>query len=166
MEDKKSAELGNKEEEERNRRYLTFWTDSQLYGISTEDVIQIVGMQKITGMPGYPYYVKGVASLRGEVFPLIDVRLRMGREAIDYHDRTCIILVKTKERSFGLIVDSVEEVIDIEQEQITHPPHIREAGKDDYVEGIVQLQSGQLKKERMILIVNVVKLLGKEIAGS
>lgn len=61
---------------EMDGKYLTFYTDHQLFGIPITDVIQIVGMQTITEIPEFPGYAKGIMNLRGSIIPLIDVRLR------------------------------------------------------------------------------------------
>ena len=63
-------------------KYLTFYTDNQLFGISIADVVQIVGMQDITAVPEFPSYAKGIINLRGIIIPIIDVRLRLRKEEI------------------------------------------------------------------------------------
>ena len=57
-------------------KYLTFFTEEQLFGIPIADVVQIVGIQKITQIPEFPLYAKGIINLRGSVIPVIDVRLK------------------------------------------------------------------------------------------
>ncbi|MEG2404007.1 MAG: chemotaxis protein CheW, partial [Oscillospiraceae bacterium] len=52
-------------------KYLTFWTDKQLFGVPIAHVVQIVGMQNITEVPEFPYYAKGIINLRGSIIPLI-----------------------------------------------------------------------------------------------
>jgi len=64
-------------------QYLTFWIDSQLFGVNIADVVQIIGIQNITPIPDAPAYAKGVIDLRGSIIPVIDVRMRFGRP---WHD--------------------------------------------------------------------------------
>lgn len=64
---------------EMDRKYLTFWIDKQLFGIAIRDVVKIVGMQRITSIPEFPAYAKGIINLRGNIIPLIDARLRFGK---------------------------------------------------------------------------------------
>ncbi len=151
-------ESGNK-----NKRYLTFWANGQLYGITTEDVVQIVGMQKITAVLKYPEYVKGIINLREEIYPVVDVRLRMGLPQVPYHDRTCIIIIKVRGKGFGLIVDGVEEVVDIEKGQILAPPQLTDSDIDDCITGIARMDSAQSERKNMILIMNAFKLVGDNL---
>lgn len=148
-------------EEDVSNRYLTFWADQQLYGIGISDVVQIVGMQEITRVPDALHYMKGVISLRGEVFPVLDVRLRLGRPEADYDDRTCIIVVRIKENTFGLIVDEVDEVCDVGVERIAPPPRIQ-SSVQAYLSGIARREAGQGKKEKLILLINIMQFLGQD----
>ena len=106
------------EEESENNdmkgKYLTFWTDGQLFGVPISDVVQIIGMQEITPIPDSPAYAKGVINLRGFIIPLIDVRLRFGKPEAEYNERTCIVVTSLEENYIGFIVDSVNEVATID----------------------------------------------------
>ena len=74
-------------------------------------------MMPITSVPQTPEFVKGVINLRSKVIPVVDLRLRFGLEAIDYTERTCIIVVEIAGQSgtvqIGIVVDSVSEVVNI-----------------------------------------------------
>lgn len=163
MENKNSL-LRCGEDKNENRRYLTFWTNGQLYGIAAEDVVQIVGMQKITAVLEYPEYVKGIIHLRKAVYPVVDVRLRMGLPQVSYHDRTCIVIVKVEGKSFGLIVDGVDEVLDIRNGQISAPPRLNGNDTDNCIMGIASIEASQHEKRDIILIISASKLLGDNLA--
>ncbi|MFT3982413.1 MAG: chemotaxis protein CheW [Lachnospiraceae bacterium] len=155
--------LGYREEEESaGDRYLTFWADQQLFGLSIADVVQIVGIQHITRLPGVPAYVRGVISLRSDVIPVMDVRVRLEREEKEYNDRTCIIIAKIFESLFGFIVDAVDEVCEIPQGRITLPSHINAELSGGYLTGIARVESGQNKEEKVILIIDIKKLMSEE----
>lgn len=94
-------------------KYLTFKVHDEDYGIEIRYVIEIIGIQKITQIPDMPSFIKGVINLRGRVIPLIDIRLRFNLEEIEYGNRTCIVVVAVGDAYFGLIVDTVSEVVDI-----------------------------------------------------
>lgn len=123
---------------EMDGKYLTYWTDSQLFGIPIADVVQIVGMQDITPVPEYPLYAKGIINLRGAIIPVIDMRLRLGRMEAEYNERTCIIVTNIGGREIGLIVDEVDEVTAIEDENISQPPAMGSGSTDDYLTGIAK----------------------------
>ena len=103
-------------------RFLTFMSDGLTIGISTDYVIEIITNHAITMIPLVPGYVKGIINLRGQIIPIIDIRLRMGKASIDYTDVTCIIVLNINDTNLGIIVDSVQQVVDIDKAQISPVP--------------------------------------------
>ena len=81
---------------DRQGKYLTFTLAEEEYGIGILKIKEIIGMMPFTTVPRTPAYVKGVINLRGKVIPVVDLRLRFGMPAIEYTDRTCIIMVEIK----------------------------------------------------------------------
>ncbi|SHI06495.1 purine-binding chemotaxis protein CheW [Sporobacter termitidis DSM 10068] len=112
------------EEESLKGKYLTFIVCEETYGIQIRYVTEIVGIQTITEMPEMPEYIKGVINLRGKIIPVMDVRLRFGMQEHVYDDRTCIVVIDYNEITYGLIVDSVSEVIAIGEDSITETPNL------------------------------------------
>jgi len=111
---------------DRQGKYLTFTIADEEYGIGILKIKEIIGMMSFTTVPRTPAYVKGVINLRGKVIPVVDLRLRFGMPAIEYTDRTCIIMVEIKARDgvvlIGIVVDSVSEVLNIKAEDIEDTP--------------------------------------------
>lgn len=103
-------------------RFLTFSSDGLSIGISTNYVIEIITDHSITMLPLVPDYVKGVINLRGQIIPIIDIRLRMGKPSIEYTDTTCIIVLDINSTQIGIIVDAVQQVMDINQSLISPVP--------------------------------------------
>lgn len=161
MQNTQTLDLASRTEDVGAERYLTFFTDGQMFGISTAAVVQIVGIQAITRMPDAPAYVKGVINLRGDVFPVIDMRLRLGHPQVPYNERTCIIVTQINGSAFGFIVDAVDEVRDIAKAQISPPPRISCTSANDYLTGIGRLATGQGKQDQMVLLIDAAHLLGK-----
>ena len=98
--------------------YLTFAVAGEDYGVVISVVTEIVGMQRIMGIPDVPSYIKGVINLRGKVIPLMDVRLRFGMPEKEYDERTVVIVLDVGDAPMGLIVDRVSEVVEIPKERI------------------------------------------------
>lgn len=140
---------------EMDGKYLTFWTDGQLFGVPIAHVVQIVGMQKITEVPEFPYYAKGIINLRGAIIPLIDARLRLGKQETEYNERTCIIVTNIHENYVGFIVDEVDAVIMIDDELISPPPQMS-GGAESYLTGIGKLE------DRVVLLMDTRKIIGAE----
>ncbi|SHI68426.1 chemotaxis protein CheW [Lutispora thermophila] len=122
------------EEDTQKGRYLIFSIDSESYGIEIQYVTEIIGIQTITEVPELPDYIKGITNLRGKIIPVMDVRLRFRKEAKEYNDRTCIIVIDIMGMSVGLIVDGVTEVVTITD--ISQLPQMNQRNQNRYVKNI------------------------------
>ncbi len=136
--------------------YLTFRLGNEDYGIEIRYVTEIVGMQKITEVPDMPQFVKGVVNLRGQVIPVLDMRIRFHMEPREYDERTCIVVVNINQAQVGLVVDTVNEVRNIEEDMISPPP------KDSaqYIQGM-----GKVGEEVIILLEGRRLLFEHEVAS-
>lgn len=137
-------------------KYLTFVIDKQYYAFPIKDIIEIIEVQSITPVPEFPTYAKGIINLRGRIIPIIDVRLRFRKEEADYTERTCIIVVSILEKEVGFIVDTVDEVIDIDDSDISDPPSISTDRTNKYIIGVGKV------KERIVLILDSNKMLNEK----
>ncbi len=140
-------------EDSQKGRYLAFMVGNEAFGIEIKYVTEIIGIQTITEMPEMPNFVKGIINLRGRIIPLIDIRLRFGKEPRDYDDRTCVIVVDIEGFSYGLIVDSVYEVLTIPDEEISPLPGINTVSGNRFVKNIGKTANG------IVLVVDCEKLL-------
>ena len=131
-----------------DNQYLSFLLGDEEYGINIADVIEIIGIQKITTIPEQPDYVNGVINLRGRIMSVIDVRTRFGKERIDYDERTCIIVVDISGTFVGFVVDCVNEVSAIQASDISQPPSNNLKSKGAYVKGIAR------KQDKMVVIID------------
>ncbi|MEM5781145.1 MAG: chemotaxis protein CheW [Lawsonibacter sp.] len=120
-------------------KYLTFLLDQSRFGLPITDVVQIIELPQITQVPEYPKYMRGVIDLRGEIIPLVDVRLRFGKPEQAFDDRTCVIIAKIQGQGFGFIVDEVDEVTYISPELVSPPPKLSEDDGTSYLTGIARL---------------------------
>ncbi|MBN2802631.1 MAG: purine-binding chemotaxis protein CheW [Deltaproteobacteria bacterium] len=148
-----TLDINEEDEDAMANRYLLFHVASEDYGIGIENVIEIIGLQKVTEVPDMPHYVKGVINLRGQVIPVVDIRLRFGIVPKEYTDRTCVIVVQIKEMNIGIIVDGMAEVQEIQEAQISPPSPIQKNVASKYIYGM-----GRVGEEVKILL-DVGKLL-------
>lgn len=144
------------EEDTQKGKFLTFSIGSEVYGLEIKYVTEIIGIQEITQVPELPDYIRGIINLRGKIIPVMDVRLRFRKPIKSYNDRTCIIVVEVNGASVGLIVDTVSEVISIQEQQIVPPPELNKAQGNRYIKGI-----GKVGNE-IKLIVDCSRLLNDE----
>jgi purine-binding chemotaxis protein CheW len=109
-------------------------------------VKEIIGMMPITSVPRTPDFVKGVINLRGKVIPVIDLRLKFAMDAMDYTDRTCIIVVEIDTESStvltGIVVDTVSEVLNIKEEEIENPPDFGTSLNTAYILSMAKMEGG------------------------
>ena len=91
-------------------KYLIFSSDGLMYGIKAEQVKDIITDYAITYVPHVPNYVKGVINLRGQIIPMVDIRLRLGKLP---KDNFCGIVVDVDGNMVGILVDMVEQMVDV-----------------------------------------------------
>ncbi len=127
-------------------KYLTFMLDEECYGMEISFITDIIQMQPIATLPEVRHYVKGIINLRGEIIPVMDVRLRFGKPEIPYNERTCVIVARTDSLCVGLIVDSVCEVVQLADENIAPPPKIN-GTSNRYIKSI-----GKVEQEIKLLL--------------
>ncbi len=163
---KKSAKIMDqavKAVADKEEKYLTFTLANEEYGIGILKIKEIIGMMPITTVPQTPEFVKGVINLRGKVIPVIDLRLRFDMEAIDYTERTCIIVVEIEGTAgtvqIGIVVDAVSEVLNIKGQDIEETPAFGEKLNTDYILGMAKMEGGV----KILLDIDQV-LSGEEVA--
>ena len=131
---------------DREGKYLTFTLDNEEYGISILKIKEIIGMMSITPVPRTPEFVKGVINLRGKVIPVVDLRLRFGMEAMDYTERTCIVVVEISGQAgtilMGCVVDSVSEVLNIKAEEVEDTPSFGTRLDTTFILGMAKMEGG------------------------
>ncbi|MDU2063259.1 MAG: chemotaxis protein CheW [Sporomusaceae bacterium] len=123
-------------EDTQKDKYLTFSLGAEAYGIEIQYVTEIVGMQTITGLPDLPDYAKGIINLRGNIIPVIDMRLRFKKSSVEINDRTCVIIVDIKGIAVGLLVDTVAEVLNIAEADIVPPPQLNNGYQQRFIKAI------------------------------
>lgn len=121
-------------------KYLTFALGNEEFGLEILKVREIIGYMDVTAVPQTPAHVKGVINLRGQVIPVVDLRMNFGMEEADVTEQTCIIVVEVtiEDRQFqtGIIVDHVSEVLDIAKENIEDAPQFGSAVDTDFILGM------------------------------
>ena len=126
----------------REGKYLTFSLAGEEYGIGILKVKEIIGLIAITPVPQTPSHIKGVINLRGKVIPIVDLRIKFGIEAMDYTERTCIIVVEitsgNNKISMGIVVDSVSEVLNIKAAEIEDTPNFGTRLDTSYILGMAK----------------------------
>lgn len=123
--------------------YLTFRLGDETFAANVTKVLNILEMTKITKVPKAPTYMKGVINLRGSVLPLVDTRIKFGMSETIFSTNTCILvldlILNGESVKVGALVDSVQEVLEIGEDQIQPPPSIGTKFKSDFIEGMAKV---------------------------
>ncbi len=120
-------------------RCLTFESGGLVMFLSTNFVIEIINDHSITPLPLVPPYIKGIINLRGQMLPIVDIRARMGKPQAEYTSKTCIVVLEVDSVPFGIIVDSVRQVMDIDLQDVRPIPVKRQ---EELLNGMVTLEDG------------------------
>jgi purine-binding chemotaxis protein CheW len=136
-----------------SNQYLTFRLADVAYAIDVSNVREILEIIPITKIPRTPDFMRGVINNRGSVVPVVDMRLKFGMAAAAQSVETCIIVIEIGQGGdsivIGALVDSVEEVIQLEPDQIEPPPKLRSNLNSEFLKGIGK------KENRFILILEI-----------
>ncbi|ULO09720.1 chemotaxis protein CheW [Paenibacillus sp. 19GGS1-52] len=137
-------------------KVIVFKLGSEEYGIEVEKVQTIERMMPITRVPKTYSFIKGVINLRGVVIPVIDLRGRFGIEEGEHTDQTRVIIVSVNDMEVGFIVDSANDVIDLNRDSIDTPPDVVGGIKAKYLDGVAKIG-----EDRLLIMLNLAEVLNK-----
>ena len=151
-------------------QYLTFKLDEEVFALDISTVREVLDFTKITKVPQTPDFMLGVINLRGSVMPVVDMRLKFGLSRTEPTVNTCIIIVEIELDGevtlLGALVDSVQEVIELDPEHIEPPPRIGTRLNTKFIKGMGK------QDERFLIIVEIDKVfsmdelaIAQEISG-
>ncbi len=146
------------------RQYLTFQLGEEVFALDVSHVREILEFTTVTKVPRTPDYMRGVINLRGSVVPVLDMRLKFGLTEIEKTVNTCIIVVEVscegETTVIGALVDSVQEVFELEHDQIEPAPKIGTQLRTGFVKGMGK------KDDRFVIILDIDKVFSsEELAG-
>lgn len=121
--------------------YMIFIIDNKKYALSSKYILEIIEMLPITKVPFLPKYMKGIINLRSTIIPVMDARMRIDIEPIEYNERTCIIIIENNKDKIGLIVDAVNEVITIPPNKNMKITSNKGEYKENFIQGISEINN-------------------------
>lgn len=116
--------------------------------LKVNEIIRLKGIN-ITEVPNTQKYVMGIINLRGEVIPIMDLKMKFNMPQKELHDSSRIIIVNIRDKSIGFMVDSVSEVAHIDQDDITQPPEEISDVNSKYITGVAKY------KDRIFIILDI-----------
>jgi purine-binding chemotaxis protein CheW len=126
------------EEAQELEEWLLMRVARGVFGLPIDQVQEVLRVDRVTRVPHAPHPVRGVTNLRGHVLPVVDLRVRLGLEAIDIGVDHRIVVVLSKGRLIGLLVDAVDEVGTIDRLKIEEPPADVMTERSYHIIGVVQ----------------------------
>jgi len=138
-------------------KVIVFALGTEEYGVEVESVKTIERLTPITRVPKTYTFVKGVINLRGVVVPVIDLRGRFGLPETAHTDHTRIIIVNVNEMEVGFIVDTANDVIDLNTDLIESPPEVVGGIKAKYLRGVAKVGN-----DRLLIMLNLPEVLNKQ----
>jgi purine-binding chemotaxis protein CheW len=140
-------------------KYLTFALGRESYAVDVRKVREIIRMTNITAVPQMPDFIQGVINLRGKIIPVIDLRVRFGLPNAATTDKTCIVVVQIQagantRRETGLIVDSVDEVLNLSASEIEETPDFGTQVNTEYLLGMAKI------KDVVKMLLDIDRVLG------
>jgi len=143
-----------------HQQYLTFLLGDDIYGVDILRVQEVRGWTKVREIPNTPVYVKGVLDLRGTIVPIIDLRVRLSLEEVEYTPITVVIVlsieVKDDNYVIGIVVDTVSDVLDVELTDIKKAPNFGTRVETKFISGMVMSDSN------MVVLMNIDKMLNPD----
>ncbi|MBI5741940.1 MAG: chemotaxis protein CheW [Nitrospirae bacterium] len=134
---------------------VTFSLENEIYAVDILTVQEINRITVITKVPNAPACVEGVINLRGKVIPVINLRKKFGLHTKDVDEASRIIIMDILGVTYGLMVDSVSEVLRIPSDIVEPPPPMSSGTSCEFVRGIAKLEN------KLIILINIDKLMAQ-----
>ena len=146
-----------KDAEDNTLQFLTFTINDEEYGVDIMAVREIKGWTETTRLPNSPAYMRGVINLRGLIIPIFDLRARFGREQTIASVKNVVIILAVGERNIGILVDSVSDILTVNNSEVKPAPETEHKEEASYINGLISLD------DRMVVLLIVQKLFSSDL---
>ncbi|MEM8965767.1 MAG: chemotaxis protein CheW [Bacteroidota bacterium] len=140
--------------------FLSFGLGKEIFAVNVSKVLEILEITQITKVPNSPDYMRGVINLRGSVLPVVSTRAIFGLPEIEDTVDTCIIVLDIELNGellkIGTLVDSVKEVLDINQEEMEPAPSLGKKFRSDFILGMWK------QEEEFIMVLDIDKVFSAD----
>ncbi len=147
------------------KQYLTFMLGGEMFSINILCIKEIIWYANLTEVPMMPACIRGVINLRGAVVPVMDLSSRFGKPSTPVTKSTCIVIIEVQTKNegehqnMGLVVDSVQAVLEIASSEIEQAPSFGAKIRPDFIEGIGKVSG------KFVILLNVNRVLSMEEIG-
>ncbi|MFM0380175.1 chemotaxis protein CheW [Paraburkholderia strydomiana] len=134
-------------------QFLAFALGAEQYAVAILSVQEIRGYDAVTRIADAPEHIKGVINLRGQIIPIIDLRVRFGLENVTFTEQTVVVVLNVDRTIVGAVVDSVSDVVEICADDIKETPTLSTNLNSDHITGIATLE------DRMLIMLDAASFL-------
>lgn len=139
--------------------FLSFVLGGEHYALDIMSVKEIRGYEPVTKIANAPSFIKGVLNLRGDIVPIVDLRMKFNVGTVTYDEFTIVIMLNVCDRIVGIVVDAVSDVIKLSSEAILPAPEFGAAFDSRYLKGLATVD------EKMVILVNIQALISSDDLG-
>ena len=133
--------------------FLSFRLGDEEYAIDILKVQEIRAHEAVTRIANAPAYLKGVINLRGQIVPIVDLRVKLSMARVEVDASTVVIILNIAGRVIGMVVDAVSDVVALAREQIRPAPAFGNVVDASFIHGIAPVE------ERMLILVDIARLM-------
>ncbi|ACD23109.1 MULTISPECIES: chemotaxis protein CheW [unclassified Clostridium] len=137
-------------------KILIFGLNNEYYASDIKDIERILGYEEPTTLPDSPSFVKGVINYQESILPIISLSTKFNLGNDEQSEEKKIIVVKKGNKKFGIIVENVYEVKDIDNKLIEVSPEITTTLSRSYINGLIRLE------KKIVILLDVDKILSIE----
>ena len=140
-------------------QYLTLRLGKEEYAIDILRVQEIRSYEEPTRMVNAPAFIKGVVNLRGVIVPIVDLRMKLNLDQVEYNDFTVVIILNVRGTVIGAVVDSVSDVVTLSAEMIKPAPQFDATLDARFITGLANVG------DRMLIVMNMDALMSSAELG-
>ena len=138
------------------KEVLSFRLGQEEYCLDILSVQEIRGYDTVTSIANTPDFIKGVINLRGNIVPIVDLRIKFRLPDVRYDTTTIVIILNLNKKMIGIVVDSVSDVIAVPQQDIREAPRFGSAINTEFISGMATVDG------HMLIVVNIERLLSSD----
>lgn len=142
-----------------DQEFLSFVLGEEHYALDITTVKEIRGYEQVTKIANAPKFIKGVMNLRGDIVPVVDLRIKFSVGEATYNEFTIVIMLNVHDRIVGIVVDGVSDVIRLAEDEILPPPEFGVAFDSEYLHGLADVD------DTMVILVNIENLITSNELG-
>lgn len=147
------------DQQQKTLEYLTFVLGDENYALDIMTVKEIRGYESVTKIANAPDFIKGVINLRGDIVPIVDLRIKFNVSEATYNEFTIVIMLNLHDRIVGIVVDGVSDVIRLSEEEVRPPPEFGVAFDSKFLHGLAALE------DQMVILINIESLISSDELG-